>query len=220
MSKNRQKCICGSGNDMRRCCGAPSSHRKLELEASAKRLSDLGMHAEAAQVLSERARLSPQNPMIWNDLGVEHVAARQLQDAHQAFTRALRALADYKPSLYNLARLAIERCAMEKAKEHPSEEKAGAFATQAIHYLGKSLSIEPLDQLTHAALSTAYTHIGDSVRATFHATKASELKPVELAEPKRTWAEQLILKAFARPQSQAVLPFLFSTGEEVTLTGA
>lgn len=96
MSRKRQHCTCGSGKDMRRCCGAPSSQRKLDLEATAKRLSDLGMHADAAQVLSERARLSPQNPMIWNDLGIEHAAARQFQHAQKACTRALRALADYK----------------------------------------------------------------------------------------------------------------------------
>lgn len=62
----------------------------------------MGMHAEAAQVLSERARLSPRNPMVWNDLGVEYVAAEQLEEARESFTRALRAVADYAPSLYNL----------------------------------------------------------------------------------------------------------------------
>lgn len=97
MSRNRQQCPCGSGKDMRRCCGAPSSQTKLELEASVRRLSEMGMHAEAAQVLSERARLSPQNPMVWNDLGVEYVAARQPEEARESFTRALRAVADYAP---------------------------------------------------------------------------------------------------------------------------
>ena len=74
------------------------------------------MHADAAQVLSERARLSPQNPMVWYDLGVEYVAARQTKEAHEAFTRALRAVADYTPSLYNLGRLAMDRCAAEKGE--------------------------------------------------------------------------------------------------------
>ena len=99
MRRNRQQCPCGNGQDMRRCCGAPSSYRKLVLEASARRLSEMGMHAEAAQALSERARLSPLNPMVWNDLGVEHLASRRPKEAREAFTRALRAVTDYAPSL-------------------------------------------------------------------------------------------------------------------------
>lgn len=218
MSRYRQKCTCGSGKAMRRCCAAPSRQTKLNLETTAKRLSDVGMHAEAAQVLKERARLSPQNPMIWNDAGVEHVAAGQTQEAHEAFRRALKALADYTPSLYNLGRLAIEHSAAEKAKEHPSEERTRELAAEAVQYLEKSLSMDPLRYQTHAALSTAYSVMGDAVRATFHSIKASELKPFELAEPKGTWVEQLFLKAFAIPKSQAALPFVFSTGKEIKVS--
>ncbi len=172
------------------------------------------MHAEAAQVLSERARLSPQHPMVWNDLGVEYAAARQTKEAHEAFTRALRAVADYTPSLYNLGRLAMDHCAAEGAKELPSRDRVRAFATEAIRYLESSLSKDPLDHRTHAALSIAYTHIGDTVRAGFHSDQASKLHPVDAARPKRTLLEQLFSKALAKPQPQAVLPFLFSTGKE------
>ena len=172
------------------------------------------MHAEAAQTLSERARLSPQNPMVWNDLGVEHVAARQLVEAHEAFIRALSAVPDYTPSLYNLARLAMDRCVAEKAKQHPAEDRTRAFASEAIQYLETSLHKDPLDHLTHAALSAAYTYIGDTVRARFHSEEASELHPVEVAQSKRTFLEQLMVRVLAKPRSQAVLPFLFSTGKE------
>ena len=163
------------------------------------------MHADAAQVLSERARLSPQNPMVWNDLGVEYVAARQTKEAHEAFARALRAVADYTPSLYNLGRLAMDHCAAEEEKELPSKDRARAFATEAIRYLEASLSKDPQDHRTHAALSTAYTHIGDTVRAGFHSNQASKLHPVEVVQPKRTLLEQLFSKALAKPQPQAVL---------------
>ena len=172
------------------------------------------MHAEAAQVLSERARLSPQNPMVRNDLGVEYVAARQTKEAHDAFTRALRAVADYTPSLYNLGRLAIDHCAAEKAKERPSGDRARAFATEAIRYLEASLSKDPLNHRMHAAFSAAYPHIGDTVRAHFHLNEASKLTPVEIPQSKATLLEQLFSKVLAKPQSQAVLPFLLSTGKE------
>lgn len=218
MSKYRPKCTCGSGKAMRRCCGAPSSQTKLNLEAAAMRFSEAGMHEEAAQVLMERARLSPQNPMVWNDAGVEYMAAGQTQEAHQAFRLALKALAHYTPSLYNLGRLAIEHCAAEKAKEHPSEQRIREFATEAVQYLEKSLSLDPLQHQTHAALSTAYSVMGDAVRATFHLKMASELKPAELAVPERTWVEQLFLRAFANSNSQAALPFLFSTGKEIKVS--
>ena len=219
-SRKRQECPCGSGKAMRRCCGMPSSQRKLDLEATAKGLSGAGMHAEAARVLSERARLSPHNPMIWNDVGVEHVVAGQTQEAQEAFRRALKAVADYTPSLYNLGRLAIERCVAEEAKEQPSEEKTREFAAEAVRYLEKSLAMNPRQYQTHAALAKAYSVIGDSMRATFHTDKASELKPLELTAQQTTWAEHLILKALAKPELQSVLPFVFSTGKEVKVTRA
>ncbi|MGI4826591.1 MAG: hypothetical protein ACRYFU_00105, partial [Janthinobacterium lividum] len=122
------------------------------------------MHAEAAQVLTERARLSPQNPMVWNDVGVEHAAAGQRHEAHEAFRRALKALADYSPSLYNLGQLAIEQCAADEATEHPSAERTREFAAEAGQHLEKSLSMNPLHCQTHAALSTAYRTMGDEVR--------------------------------------------------------
>ncbi len=213
MSRSRQQCPCGSGKTMRRCCGAPSSQKKLELEASARRLSELGLHAEAAQVLSERARFSPQNPMVWNDLGIECVATGQMEDAHKAFTRALRAVADYTPSLYNLGRLAMVHCAAEKAKERSSRDSARAFATEAIRYFEVSLLKDPLDHRTHAALSAAYTHIGEMVRAGFHRNEASRLNPVAM-QSQRTLREQLFFRVLERPQAQTNLPFLFSTGKE------
>ncbi len=214
MRRNRQQCPCGSGKNMRRCCGAPSSQRKLELEASARRLSEMGMHAEAAQALSERARLSPQNPMVWNDLGVEHVAARQLEDAYEAFTRALCAVPDYTPSLYNLGRMAMDHCVAEKAKEHPVEDRTRAFASEAIRYLEASLYKDSLDHLSHAALSAAYTYIGDTVRAQLHLRKGSKLNPAEMTQSKRTLLEQLVFRVLAKSKSEPLLPFLFSTGKE------
>ena len=204
---------------MRRCCGVTSSQKKLDLEATAKRLSDAGMHAEAAQVLSERARLSPKNPMIWNDIGVEYVADGQIEEAHAAFRRALKALADYPPSLYNLGRLAMERCAAEQAKEHPSREMVLKFAAQGIQYLEGSLYSDPRHVQTHTALSVVYGVIGDAIRAKLHMKEASELRPPELKKTKRTWVEHLLLRAFIKPRPQTALPFVFSTGKEMRVRG-
>ena len=106
----KQRCSCGSGKSFRQCCGKASSEKKLELERAAKRFSDFGMHAEAAEALEKRARLSPENPMIWNDLGVQRVAAGQVSDALIAFQRALEAFPEYPMALYNLGKLSFDRC--------------------------------------------------------------------------------------------------------------
>ncbi len=95
MNKNRRLCPCGSGKAMRECCGAASSPSKLKLERSARILAETGMHADAARALAERAKLSPHNPMIWNDLGVEYLAAGQPDAAYKAFVRAHKVFPDY-----------------------------------------------------------------------------------------------------------------------------
>lgn len=216
MAKNRQPCPCGSGKTMRRCCGMASSRRKLELEASARGLSDAGRHGEAARVLHERAMLSPQNPMIWNDLGVEHAAAGQPDEAHAAFRRALKALEDYPPSLYNLGRLAMERCAEERAKEHPSEETIGKLATEAIHWLGGNPADDPLRYPVHVALAAAYNAIGDKVQSRSAAREVSIGNPAGIANVQEPWVENPLLTDFTCLGSKTALPFLFSTGREMS----
>ena len=215
MSKNRQLCPCGSGKAMRKCCGLPSSRKKIELEATVRRLSQLGMHAEAAQVLTERVRFSPQNPMIWNDIGVEHVAAGQTGEAHEAFSRALKALADYPPSLYNLGRLAMQRLALEQTSEQPSQETIQRVASEAIQYFEASLFENSLQYQSHEALSEAYRAVGDMVQSKLHSVETLKLKPVERSEPQGTWVENLLSRAFGKPTAEASLPFLFSTGREI-----
>lgn len=205
---------------MRKCCGVPSSGKKIELEARVKRLSQLGMHAEAAQVLKERVRLSPRNPMIWNDIGVEHVAAGQTEEAHEAFKRALKVLADYPPALYNLGRLAMQRLALEQTSEHASEDRIQKVAAEAVHYFEASLFGSPLQYQPHEALSKVHRAIGNPVQSKLHTVEASELKPVELAEPNGTWFEHLLSKAFAKSNAKAALPFLFSTGREIVMEGS
>lgn len=202
---------------MRRCCGVPSSQAKLNLERSARALAEAGMHAEAAQVLVERAKLSPHNPMIWNDLGVEYVAAGQSAEAHVAFQLAHKAFPEYALPLYNLGRLAMEACIEEQARQSPSLELTRRLATEAIHYLIESLMRDPLLGQTHCLLSSAYAVVGDETRSMRHAQEASRLSPEKGAEPKRTLVQSLLLRKSRRPSARSALPYLLSSGETINV---
>jgi len=216
VSTRRRPCPCGSGKAMRRCCGVPSSQAKLNLERSARLLAEAGMHAEAAQALFERAKLSPHNPMIWNDLGVEYVAAGQSGEAHGAFKRAHRAFPHYPLPLYNLGRLTIGRCLVEQARQDPSLELTQRWATEAIHYLTESLSRDPLLWHAHWLLWSAYTVVEDEARSRFHAQEASRLSPEKGAELKRTLVQRFLRKP-GKPPAWSALPFLLSSGKTITV---
>lgn len=215
MSTRRRLCPCGSGKAMRRCCGVPSSQAKLHLERSARVLAEAGMHAEAAQALVERAKLSPRNPMIWNDLGVEYIAAGQSEDAHVAFQRAHKAFPDYPLPLYNLGRLAMEACIEEQARQFPSVELTRRLAKEAIHYVTESLLRDPLLGEAHALLSSAYAVVGDETQSRRHAHESSRRSPEKSTEPKRTLVQLFLLRKSRRQPARPALPFLLSSGETI-----
>lgn len=215
MSTRRRPCPCGSGKAMRRCCGVRSSQAKLNLERSARLLAEVGMHTEAAQALAERAKLSPQNPMIWNDLGVQYIAAGQSEVAHAAFKRAHKAFPGYPLPLYNMGRLAMGRCKEEQARECPSVEKIERLATEAIHYLTESLSRDPDLFQAHALLSSAYKAIGDETRSRLHLQEASRLNHEKTVEPKPFLVQGLLLKKLRKPSARFAPPFLLSSGDPI-----
>ena len=202
---------------MRRCCGVPSGQSKLTLERSAKLFSEAGMHIEAARALVERAKLSPRNPMIWNDLGVQYVAAGQLEEAQGAFRRAYTAFPEYPLPLYNLGGLAIARCVEEQARQYPSLELTRKLAMEAIQYLAESLSRDPLLWPAHALLSSAYAVIGDHARSRFHGQEASRLSPENGAEGGRIRGENFLLRKLRKQPGKPALPFILSSGETINV---
>jgi Flp pilus assembly protein TadD len=212
MSKHKQQCPCGSGKATRRCCGMPSSAGKLKLERLARIMSETGMHAEAAQALGERAKFSPENPMIWNDLGIQHMAAGQSDEAYAAFVRAHRALPEYPLPLYNLGRLAMGRCIQEQAKQRSSIDLLIESATEAIGHLKESLERDPLLTHAHVLLSIAYETIGDVVHASLHMQEAVRLDP-DISPRQRTPFLRRLISTKVRPSS----PFIASDGKHTSL---
>ena len=219
VNKNRRQCPCGSGKAMRQCCGQPSNPTKLALERSAELLAEAGMHAEAAQALAERAKLSPHNPMIWNDLGVESMAAGQPDAAYTAFLQAHKVFPDYPLPLYNLGRLAMGRCVEEQARQPSSAPLIDKSAKEAIAYLHESLARDPLLSLAHALLSSAYEIAGDDVQAKLHEQEASRLDPGRFVERKLTWLQRIpLLRRIGLDAARPSLPFVSSSGRHITVS--
>ncbi len=164
---------------MRQCCGKPSSEKKLELEKAATCFSAVGMHAEACEALQERASLSPENPLIWNDLGVQRVAAGQPADALIAFKRALEAFPEYPAALYNLGKLAFDECLAEQCIRGRRRQDAQihALATEAIKYLQASIAVDPSLACAHELLYRAFEVLGDPQKAGSHLSQALALHP-------------------------------------------
>ena len=215
MSKRRRICPCGSGKEMRRCCGARSSQTKLDLERSARRFAELGMHGEASETLLERAKLSSHNPMVWNDLGVEYAAAGKPDEAHAAFVRAYKAFPDFPVPLYNLARLVMDRCFAEQAQRTASPFEVCKFAREAMGYLQESLSRDTYLAQAHALLSAAYEVVGSSDLARVHMPDALELKLDILPSQIRNVLQRTSrLTTFTRVE-EMVFPFLSSSGESI-----
>jgi tetratricopeptide (TPR) repeat protein len=196
---------------MRRCCGRPSSSAKTNLERSARILTEIGMHAEAAEVLMERARLSPRNPLIWNDLGVEYMAAGQPDKAAAAFTRAHAVFPEYPLPLYNLGRLAMGRCIEKQAEESSSSDTVRKFANEAVGFLTGCLERDPLLIPAHSLLSTAYEVLGNEVQAGRHRQEASRLGPLTAVKSKVLWLAKIpLLKKFGPSTVPLCPPFLSS----------
>src|SRR5258708_26387661 len=97
-NKNKHLCPCGSGKRMKVCCREVRRCAKLPMTPSAKlamrrtaeAFAKVGKHLEACEILEKLVALSPRNPLIWNDLGVQYEAAGQtykafvaLQPGHQ-----------------------------------------------------------------------------------------------------------------------------------------
>jgi tetratricopeptide (TPR) repeat protein len=184
MSKKiKQRCPCGSGKGFRQCCGKPSSERKLELEKAARHFSAFGMHAEACEALEERASLSPENPLIWNDLGVQRVAAGHPPEALIAFKRALEVFPEYPVALYNLGKLSFDRC-LEEQRIRGGQKQAdnvndqvSELATEAVKYLQASIAIDPSLACAHELLYRAFGVLGDRQKASSHLAQALRLNP-------------------------------------------
>jgi Flp pilus assembly protein TadD len=194
-------CPCGSGKHLRACCGRPSSSTKLELEQTAWNLSQEGKHREACEVFERRVALSPDNPMIWNDLGNEYAAAGELDKALAALKRAHEVFPAYPLPLYNLGKYMLDRCHELQQEFQEADSSAQTrlqeLAAEAIGYFKQSLERDPDNAACHQNLAIAYALAEDAEKARAHTMEASRLDP-SLKQP----LKQLTAKAKKHLTSQ------------------
>lgn len=174
----KQLCPCGSGKHRKACCHQLPRGSKVELEETAWRLSKAGRHDEACEVLEQRVALSPDNPMIWNDLGNEYAAAGQMHQALAALKRAHEVCPDYPLPLYNLGKYLLDRCLLLQNEGSGDMQQIHGMATEAIEYFKSSLERDFENAACHHNLALAYGIVKNFSMATVHVMEARRINPV------------------------------------------
>jgi tetratricopeptide (TPR) repeat protein len=176
MSKNKHLCPCGSGKRAKLCCSPRQkptklgfTHReKLELREAAEALAAKGKHQEASQILERLAIVSPKNPLIWNDLGIQYESAGRTEDALTALRRGHQADSIYSPILYNLGKFTLDRFVRLYQSQELTEDVGKELLTTAIKFLNANLDRDPENADAHYNLGIAYAFIKEEHRAKAH----------------------------------------------------
>jgi tetratricopeptide (TPR) repeat protein len=159
-----------------------SPGQKLEMRRNVEALAKTGKHLEACVILEQLVSVSPHNPLIWNDLGVEYEASGQIEKAIAALRRGYEADATYPPILYNLGKFTFNHLVnLERAGEF-SRAEAQRLLDKAIKFLNANLDRDPENADAHYYLALAYAMERDEQRADAHMTVAIRMKE-ELQAP-------------------------------------
>lgn len=183
MSKNKHLCPCGSGKRAKVCCRPHTkptkfcfaSSEKFELRKAAEALAAEGKHQEASEVLERLVIASPQNPLIWNDLGIQYEAAGRIDDALTALRRGHQADSTYPPILYNLGKFTLDRFVRFYQSGGLTEDIAEELLTRVIQFLNANLDRDPENADAHYNLGIAYAFSKDEKRAKAHMEVAVRL---------------------------------------------
>jgi tetratricopeptide (TPR) repeat protein len=183
MSKNKHLCPCGSGKRAKLCCRPSTkptkfgftSSEKLELREAAEALAAKGKHQEASDILERLVMVSPHNPLIWNDLGIQYEAAGRTDEAFTALRRGHQADSTYPPILYNLGKFTLDRFIRLYQNGELTEGDAEKLLTRAIQFLNANLDRDPENADAHYNLAIAYAFCKDEHRAKAHMEVAVRL---------------------------------------------
>jgi tetratricopeptide (TPR) repeat protein len=155
----------------------------------AESLATEGRHSEACETLEKLAALSPRNPLIWNDLGIQYEAAGQIQKAFTALHRAHAIDSTYPPALYNLGRLTLHQF-VSLHETGPATRESHKLLLEAIRFLNANLDRDPENADGHYYLALAYGFNQNENRAAAHAKIALQLK--EPSEAPSIWMKRPI----------------------------
>jgi len=182
--KNKHLCSCGSGKHRKICCRetpsstwlAVSRHTKLEARRTVEAFAKAGKHLEACEILEKLAALSPRNPLIWNDLGVQYEAAGQIDRAIVALKRGHHVDSTYPPTLYNLGKFTLDRLISLHKTAMVTNVQVQKMLAEAIRYLNANLDRDPNNVDSHYYLALAHSLNQDEPTAQTHMAVALRLR--------------------------------------------
>jgi predicted Zn-dependent protease len=182
-NKQKHLCPCGSGKRAKVCCRevtrnaklAMTPSIKLEMRRTAESLAREGRHLEACEILEKLVALSPRNPLIWNDLGVQYEAAGQIDKAFTALKRGHAIDSTFPPTLYNLGKFTLDQFISLDEAGLATVDTA-RMLVEAIRFLNAYLDRDPENADGHYFLALAYGLNKDENRALVHAEMALKLK--------------------------------------------
>jgi predicted Zn-dependent protease len=182
--KNQHLCACGSGKRAKLCCGKLARSMKLtltprvklEMRRKVEELDLAGRHPEACEILNQLLAASPQNPLIWNDLGVQYEACGQIDRALEALRRGHRCDSTYPPILYNLGTFTLNKYVDLKNSGQLIDSEGLELLRKAAEFLNANLDRDPDNADAHYNLALVCSLSGDVSGAQIEMTLALRMK--------------------------------------------
>lgn len=153
-----------------------TSSTKLEMRIQVEALAEAGKHLEACEILEQLVKVSPRNPLIWNDLGIQYEASGQTEKAFNALRRGYQCDSSYPPILYNLGKFTLDRFLKLRKTGELAAAEARSLLDKAITFLNANLDRDPDNADAHYNLALAYALAQNEQRAHVHMTVALRIK--------------------------------------------
>jgi tetratricopeptide (TPR) repeat protein len=183
-NKKKHLCPCGSGKRMKLCCRevahttklSLTPSKKLEMRRKVEELDRAGQHLGACEVLRQLLEVSPRNPLIWNDLGIQYEASGQHDKAVDALRRGYLCDSTYPPILYNLGKLMLDRFIRLHHAGELIDGEGQTLLEKAAEFLNANLDRDPDNADAHYNLALVYSLGQDERRAQVHMKVALRMK--------------------------------------------
>jgi tetratricopeptide (TPR) repeat protein len=150
--------------------------KKLEMRRKVEELDRAGQHLGACEVLRQLLEVSPRNPLIWNDLGIQYEASGQHDKAVDALRRGYLCDSTYPPILYNLGKFMLDRFIRLHNAEELIDGEGQTLLEKAAEFLNANLDRDPDNADAHYNLALVYALGQDERRAQVHMTVALHSK--------------------------------------------
>jgi tetratricopeptide (TPR) repeat protein len=146
------------------------------MRRTVEKLAKEGKHLEACGILEKLVALSPRNPLIWNDLGVQYEAAGQIDKAFDALRRGHQVDSTYPPTLYNLGKFTLDRFMRLQENGLLTKVESRKMLERAIRFLNANLDRDPDNIDGHCCIALAYCLNQDEHMARGHMAVAARLR--------------------------------------------